>query len=470
VVFALATVPANAADVLVLNPDGRTFERFDPGVASIGPERPSPHLGVRTAATAAAVTPLTEFKRMFAAGQIDQAAYDNARGVYKDAVAFTRRLTGRRLLEMQGQLAVLGRIAAGGLLTPSRVAPLVLQLQRNREWWGKGPLLASGARVSFAGTQLVFQYFPGEGLQIHPLANFGKLNALWTSGRTNKMTALMNEELAIAAERAGGIAWEYYFDFDGGRPPWVSSLSQGTALQALARASSKAGVYDVVLPVIERGLTIFQTPPPVGVRTAADGGYHYVQYSFAPSLRILNGFIQALTGLYDFAKITGSPEAQQLFTQGDIAARKEVPTFDTGSWSLYSRGSITRESDLSYHQLLTLFLHNLCDRTGTPVYCDTAARFGDDEKVAPALTLLTTTVHRKRPNALQFKLSKISRVSLTLNRGGKTVYSYAATLGYGTRSVTVTPPAGAKAYAVRISATDLAGNTSSIAGTVKIVK
>ena len=45
---------------------------------------------------------------------------------------------------------------------------------------------------------------------------------------------------------------------------------------------------------------------------------------------------------------------------------------DTGAWSLYQLGGA--ESDLSYHELLTGFLRNLCDRTATAVYCATATR------------------------------------------------------------------------------------------------
>ena len=149
------------------------------------------------------------------------------------------------------------------------------------------------------------------------------------------------------AERAGGIAWEYYFDFDGGRPPWVSGLAQGTGLQAIARAAVKLGRGPSCSRSCARALGIFRTPPPEGVRTEADGGLHYLQYSFAPGLQILNGFVQSLVGLYDYAALTADPEALQLYGAGLAAARVEVPASDTGAWSLYSRGTITRESDLT---------------------------------------------------------------------------------------------------------------------------
>ena len=79
----------------------------------------------------------------------------------------------------------------------------------------------------------------------------------------------------------------------------------------------------------------------------------------SPGLRVLNGFLQANTGLYDFAQLTGDAEARRLFKAGDRAARREIPKFDTGAWSLYSLGG--RESDLGYHRLVRDFLDNLCD-------------------------------------------------------------------------------------------------------------
>jgi len=100
------------------------------------------------------------------------------------------------------------------------------------------------------------------------------------------------------------------------------------------------------------------------VRVEADGGAHYLQYSGKPSLQIINGFVQSLVGLFDYAQLTGDTVAQTLFQQGDTAARKEVPRFDTGAWSLYSRSGRDRpESDLGYHQLLRDFLNQLCKRT-----------------------------------------------------------------------------------------------------------
>jgi hypothetical protein len=453
--------------------------RSDPGVAS----RDGTHLRGRAQRTPAraflararAKVPkrsvTRELRAMLDAGTIDPVTYALRRDEYASFKSAVKRFSGRRRIDMAGVLAVVDGIAARGQLTPSRLPALWLTMQRNREWWNAGPLLSSGTRVSFENSELVWQYVSGEGLQIHPLANFGKLNALWrSSSGAARMQLLTDELLAIPADRAGGIAWEYYFDFDGGRPPWVSGLSQGTALQALSRAAIKMGRLPELLPRLQQGLGIFRTAPPEGVRTIADGGIHYVQYSFAPGLRILNGFIQSLVGLYDFGVNTGDSSARQLFAEGEVAARAEVPTYDTGAWSLYSRGTATRESDLNYHGVLRDFLQSLCERTAQPVYCDAVTRFDAYLVQQPVLSMVTRRLRGGKAGELRFRLSKISRVSVRLLRGSKTVLYRSAVLGRGTRTEELEVPRKAGTYDVSIAATDLAGNATTLEGTVEVLK
>jgi D-glucuronyl C5-epimerase C-terminus len=51
-----------------------------------------------------------------------------------------------------------------------------------------------------------------------------------------KLHAQLDPMRALASQRGTFTAWEYCFDFEGGVPPWTSSMSQGTAIQALSRA------------------------------------------------------------------------------------------------------------------------------------------------------------------------------------------------------------------------------------------
>src|SRR6185295_12581241 len=109
-----------------------------------------------------------------------------------------------RKLELGAVVKSLQDVAARGQLTASRLAPLWLTLQRNVEWWTTGPLLSSGKRVGFEGSQIVWQYYPGAGIQIQVLGTFGKVNALWSSRQTTALGQGSLGLLARAGDRAAG--------------------------------------------------------------------------------------------------------------------------------------------------------------------------------------------------------------------------------------------------------------------------
>jgi hypothetical protein len=426
-------------------------------------------------ATSAAKTPTvpTELNRLAAEGAITPEVAAQHRTEWLDARKQLKRLTGPRKVQLGGVLNDMQGMAARNELTPSRLPSLFLTITRNTEYWPSQPLLNYGARLSFPGSELVYGFYPGHGVQIQWLATFGKLNGYWSGGKRydTRASALLDEIVSLAAERAGGLAWEYLFPFDGQNPPWVSSLSQGTALQAMARSATRLNRQAEIFPIAQRGLGIFQTSPPQGVRIADGNGAHYLEYSGLPRLKILNGFIQSLNGLYDFAGLTGDTTAQSLFASGELAARDEVSSYDTGAWSLYSTGSITRESDLSYHKLLRDFLGELCKRTQTLQYCSAKDHFTAYLTTPPALQVVATTTTAKKAGKLRFKLSKISRVTLKVSKDGQTVATYTpGTLGYGTKTLTWTAPKHSGDYDVTVTATDLAGNTATAAGQVHVKK
>jgi hypothetical protein len=293
-------------------------------------------------------------------GALTAEAYEEDASTYTAALHALTKLSGTRRAELRSVLANVQQIAAAREFTPSRLPALFLTLQRNLQWWTTGPLLSADARVSFPGSRLVWEHYPGQGIEIQWLATFGEANGYFLNGHENtQLQEVLEEAIPLATQRAGGIAWEYMFHFDGGAPPWTSGLSQGTALQALARAGARLK-EPAFTAAAKQALGIFQTPPPAGVRVTTPAGAHYLEYTYAPRDRILNGFIQAVIGLYDYTKLTGDPLGEQLFEAGDAEARLEVPHYDTGGWSLYDQYS---ESNLNYHELLTEFLQHLCQRT-----------------------------------------------------------------------------------------------------------
>jgi hypothetical protein len=417
-------------------------------------------------------TVASELSRLAAAGAIPDSERAERLAAFKAVQRTVKRLPRRstRRNELAGVVASVEGIAARRSLTGPRLVPLWLTLERNRAYWSANAAGPSTRRISFPGSQLVWQWFPGQGLQFHPLANFAKLNQLWAS-RSGDMGQLLDELLALRVPRAGGVAWEYYFTFAGGRPPWVSGLAQGTGIQSIARVAQRTDREAEVLPIADQALGVFETAPPAGVRVATANGPHYALYSFDPGLRVINGFVQALVGLYDLGRIGNDDRARTLYADGERAARVELPTFDTGAWSLYSRGSVEHESDLSYHQLLRAFLRSMCTRTEDPVYCDAELRFAQYELEPPQLSLVTTRLRGGTEGRLRLRLSKISRVGLRVKRGGRVVsIRPAVVVAHGTPFLRWPVPRTAGDYDVELTAVDLAGNVSTAAGTVEVLK
>jgi D-glucuronyl C5-epimerase C-terminus len=294
-------------------------------------------------------------------GAITEAVYTQDASAYAAAVRSLKKLTGTRHTELAAVIANTQQLAAANEFTPTRLAVIFLTLERNRQWWTTEPLISSRERVSFPRSLLVWEYYVGQGIQIQWLGTFGEANGYYLTGHENEnLKQLLCEVLPRATARAGGIAWEYMFHFDGGAPPWTSGLSQGTALQVLSRAWSRFK-EPADLTAAQQSLGIFETAPPEGVRVKTAAGAEYAEYTYAPSDRILNGFVQSLVGLYDYTSIAKDPLGLQLFEAGDAEARAETPHYDTGAWSMYDQFG---ESNLNYHELLAEFLQHMCERTG----------------------------------------------------------------------------------------------------------
>lgn len=276
---------------------------------------------------------------------------------------------------MKWQVATVSRMARDHQLSGDRLAPLFTTLNNNARWFRhNGPGPAMGDR-RFGNSRIVFQYFPRTGWQFHPLSNFAKLNAIWTvdtppSRRAQRSFA--RELIRWGVRRRGALVWEYYFSFQGSRAPWVSSISQGTAAQSLARVAYRMNNRSM-FRAARLATRSFNQPAPTGLRVIRDGGYHYLGYSGAPKLIILNMFLQSLNGLRDYSQIADDRRARVLYKKGLAAARAETPKFDTGSWSLYSLNG--EKSDLHYHLLTIGFLDTLCKATKEAVFCDTRDNF-----------------------------------------------------------------------------------------------
>lgn len=315
--------------------------------------------------------------RLRDSGAISPSTYGDDVAILRSALGALKRLRGTPAAELGAVLQNLRGIAAAGLLTPGRMPALFLTLDRNRQWWTSGQVPGANQIINFAGSEIDWEYYPGQGIELQELANFFKADWLFTHGpghlQYQRGSSLLSELIPLASHRAGGTSWEYFFNFDGGTPPWISAMSQGTGLEALTDAYKATG-NPRYLSVAGQALPVLRSSPARGVAVRTPRGIRFIQYSFEParSDEVINAFLQTLVGLHDYAQASGNPVAWHLFNSGDAEARHEVPFFDTGRWSLYQPGVL---DSMSYHELVTGFLQQLCSEVHARVYCTTAAHF-----------------------------------------------------------------------------------------------
>lgn len=495
-VAGFGTGSAAAAPILVMDRDGTVERRDDPALPPAG--HPLADLPAPMRAQAMAVTGVTaraarargparartaqtptprarraaarivrrELRRLRRRGRITVAEVRRYRRIYDNALRTRARLTGARGAALQGVINNTNHMAQRGELTAPRLHAVFLTLERNRQWWTSGRLLRYGERVGFTDSEIVWQYYPGEGIQVQVLGTFGKLNGLWMAKDDRRLRVLADEMVEYAATRRGALAWEYYFYFGGGRPPWVSAMAQATGMQALARASQRLD-EPAYLETARKALRLLRLDAPVGVRTRTDVGVRFLLYSFSPGQHVLNGFIQTLVGLHDYATISGHRFAHRLFRAGERQARRDLEAADTGAWSLYQTGGA--EATLDYQQLVTEFIGNLCNRTDSEHWCDAHRRFTGYLREPPTLELVTSRVRAGRTVLVRFRTSKLARVGMTIRRGETTSLSTSANVTRGTHGYSWRVPTTPGRYEVVLSGTDPAGNTGRITATIRVL-
>jgi D-glucuronyl C5-epimerase C-terminus len=480
---ALASVPAQAGQVTLV--DGRRAVRVnDPDVPSkrsvaLGMPSGGATLGIASAAPAPRAARAWRRARSAARPRADRRAVNRSldralrstrisaesqvrwRAQYVAAIRTYRRLRGARRDQLGYVIDSVEALALAGALSPTRMPAAFVQLDRNRRYWRSLPYPAAGDQVSFKGSEVLYQYFPGQGLQLHPLSTFKKANHMHgacerqeASCSPERLRLLLDEMEALAVQRSRRfIAWEYAFHFGGGGPPWISGMAEATGIQAYARAADQLS-EPRYFEIARNALGAFETLPPRGVRTVGfAGGVHYLQYSFAPRLYIFNAFLQSLIGLHDFGRIAGDERAAKLYADAEPEAREEIPLSDVGDWSRYSyRGN---ESNHDYHELLRELLASMCSRRLGELYCEYADRYRGYQVDPPELTYtgpeLTTA---KQLTAIRFEVSKLSAVEARVYRGRKLVFSRLATFRRGVGAF-AWRPRGPGLFTVQLGAKEL---------------
>ncbi len=159
------------------------------------PRRPAAHRPTVTAV----------LQGLLRTGQISETSYATDEQDYIAAKSTVAELGGVRRAELGAVLANVAQMAGADELSASRLPEAFLTIERNREVWAGATLPAPSSHVSFPGSELVWEYYPGQGVEIQWLASFGEGNGYYDNHENTDLRQLLAEAIPLAARRAGGI-------------------------------------------------------------------------------------------------------------------------------------------------------------------------------------------------------------------------------------------------------------------------
>lgn len=202
----------------------------------------------------------------------------------------------------------------------------------------KGPFDEEGVPLTDYGGQLGTQYQP-VGIAQYALGNW---NLFLNSGKVRykrqflKIASWLCENLV---SKGNFGVWEYRFDYPRFqlKCPWPSAMAQGLGISVLVRAYqlTKDERY---LNCAKLALGAFEVPIKQGGILYEDtkGFIWYEEYpSSIDPPHVLNGFIFALLGPYDFYRVTGDSKAHRIFEEGIKTLVANIERYDMGFWSRY---------------------------------------------------------------------------------------------------------------------------------------
>lgn len=227
------------------------------------------------------------------------------------------------------------------------------------------------------------------GLQYNPIAiaqyALGNYN-LWQRTadpeRKKKFFRAADWLVSNLAENSHGISvWNHYFDWEYRetlQAPWYSALAQGQGISVLLRAHKESG-DERYLDAARTAFVSFQHPTENGGVAYTDecDDLWFEEYIVSPPTHILNGFIWALWGVYDYGLATSEGAGQQLFTRGVRTLLHNLERYDVGFWSLYEQSGtrLPMVASAFYHRLHIVQLRVMHRLTGERLFGEVADRW-----------------------------------------------------------------------------------------------
>jgi len=203
------------------------------------------------------------------------------------------------------------------------------------------------------------------GRQYNPIAiaqyGLGNYNIYAGTGnpeRRRKFLQVADWLVATLTPNSAGVkVWMHNFDWeyrDTLRAPWYSGLAQGQGISVLVRAHQVTG-DPAYLDAAREAFQSFTLEVEQGGVACHEGPERlwFEEYLVSPPTHILNGFMWALWGVYDYFLATGDRQARELFDAAADTLHQALPDFDTGFWSLYEQSGTKLKMIASpfYHSL-----------------------------------------------------------------------------------------------------------------------
>jgi len=175
--------------------------------------------------------------------------------------------------------------------------------------------------------------------------------------------------------------WNHHFDWDYReilKAPWYSGLAQGQGVSLLLRAHAHTG-ENKYLQAAEQAFAALTRPIAEGgvLFEDAENNLWIEEYLVNPPTHILNGFLWALWGVFDFWRARADTSAKEIFDRGVETLVRNLRRYDGGYWSLYEQSG-TRLKMLAspfYHRLHIVQLRVMANLTGARVFAETADRW-----------------------------------------------------------------------------------------------
>lgn len=168
-----------------------------------------------------------------------------------------------------------------------------------------------------------------------------------------------------------GIAFAEDFDYPGHvflPAPWNGAFTQGLSVSVLVRAHILSGDerYLDAAAAAMRALTV-PVGLPQGVAVVQSGGrLWFEEYPSLPAQHTLNGAVYCIFSVLDYWHHTGDPSAERCYRAFVGTLERDLPRFDTGSWSYYDLWGVVATE--SYHQQHINQLGHLHEQTGLPIF------------------------------------------------------------------------------------------------------